>query len=129
MDVLLVVVLLQYQLLTPPLLLVELLLHAVQRQMVELTAQRKRSSFYRRSLFSLSLSFCSFLIGFFVGLCVVLLVDAQVGVYCAGRILPFECPRVIDVLFYEEADARSAVDFSYICVAMVVYLSHEFVLM
>ena len=110
MDELLMAVLLQYHLLTPPPHLVELLLHAVQRQMVELTAQRKRSSFYRRSLFSLSLSFCSFLIGFFVGLCVVLLVDAQVGVYCAGRILPFECPRVIDVLFYEEAGARTAVD-------------------
>ena len=49
--------------------------------------------------------------------CVGLLVDgldAQVGAFCVVRILPFACPRVTDVLFYEEADASSAVDFLHI---------------
>ena len=46
--------------------------------------------------------------------CVGLLVDAQVGAFCVGRILPFACPRVTDVLFFEEADASSAVDFLHI---------------
>ena len=62
-------------------------------------------------------------------LCDSLCVGAQFGAFCVRLILPFACPHVIDVLFYEEADARSAVDFLHnICVAMVVYLSHEFVL-
>ena len=46
--------------------------------------------------------------------CVGLLIDAQVGAFCVGRILPFACPRVTDVLFFEEADASSAVDFLHI---------------
>ena len=74
---------------------------------------------------SLSLTSSSFFVFFF---CDSLCVGAQFGAFCVRLILPFACPRVIDVLFYEEADARSAVDFPYICVAMVVYLSHEFVL-
>ena len=51
--------------------------------------------------------------------CVGLLVDAQVGAFCVVRILPFACPRVTDVLFFEEADASSAVDFLHIRVRWI----------
>ena len=109
MHELFVAVLLHHHIMIVPHYLVELLLYAVQRQDMELTAQRSCSSFYRHSLLC-SLT-CSFFVWFLCGMLFVgLPVCAQVGAFCVGRILPFACPRVIDVLFFEEAGARTAVD-------------------
>ena len=38
-------------------------------------------------------------------------IEKNVEIGVIWHILPFACPCVIDVLFYEEADASSAVDF------------------
>ena len=95
MDVLLVPVRLHQHLLTAPLHLVELLLYTVQRQAVELTAQRSCSGFYRR--FS-SLSLPCF--PFFVpgSLCgsfgVVLAVGVFFDAFYVGRLLPSRSIRV-----------------------------------
>ena len=65
MDVLLVAVRLHHHLLIAPHHLVKLLLDAVQRQAIELTAQRSCRAFYRR-FSSLSALFSFFCVWFFV---------------------------------------------------------------
>ena len=94
MDELLVAVLLRHHPLTAPHHLVELLRYAMQRQAVELTAQRSCGSFYRRS-FSLSLSdlFSLFCVWFFVCLAV-LAVGVFFDAFYVGRLLPSLCVRV-----------------------------------
>ena len=91
MDELLVAVLLRHHPLTAPDHLVELLLYAMQRQAVELTAQRSCGSFYRRSLsdlFSLFFVFASFV-------CLaVLAVGVFFGAFYVGRLFPSVSVRV-----------------------------------
>ena len=68
------------------------------------TGHRADCSKKQQLLSPLSLSFFLWFVllifvWFFYG---TLLVGAQVGAFCVGRILPFQCPCVLDVLFTRE---------------------------
>ena len=120
MDELLVAVLLRHHPLTAPHHLVELLRYAMQRQAVELTAQRSCGSFYRRS-FSLSLSLTCF--PFFVSGSLCALLCWQLASFLMPFMLGVFCPLSLSACarrprFKRAADAMSAVDSIYLCVSL-----------
>ena len=90
------------------------------------TGHRADCSKKQQLLSPLSLSFFLWfvlLILLWDSVCVVLLVGAQGAAFCVGRILPFPCPRVIDVLFTR----KQMQVLPWTEVIYLLYSSHEFV--